>query len=280
MSSLELLNAYLKRLEARFRLAALARGAAVVTVVALLATVLIVLATNWLAFSSLSLTAGRIALFLCVAFTLGFGLALPLSKLNRRRTAHETERIVPDFDQRLLTIAEKQAEGEHQPFLELLAADTLELARRRRTPAGGAAVPCWWVSLLRLRRCGHAAVADSGRLRFPGPRSAFVMGGSAARGESQAFYDILVTPGNRTVAPGREPGRHGAIDRLRRLPACGCSPSIATRRSGKKRRWCRARAARPTSSCSRAFRRPSSITPRRAGCTRRRSRSRWWMFPT
>ena len=203
MSSLELLNAYLKRLEARFRLAALARGAAVVTVAALLATVLIVLAANWLAFSSLSLTAGRIALFLCVAFTLGFGLAVPLSKLNRRRTARETERIVPDFDQRLLTIAEKQTEGEHQPFLELLAADTLELARnvepervvRRPLLVGFSSAALASVGTLLWLILGASGFLGHGaRLLWAGP--------PRAGEERQAFYDIVIGPGNRTVRRG------------------------------------------------------------------------------
>jgi len=68
MSPLEILNAYLKRLESRFRLAALARGAAVVAAAALVVTLVLVLAANWLAFSDRSLTGGRIILFLSLAF--------------------------------------------------------------------------------------------------------------------------------------------------------------------------------------------------------------------
>lgn len=202
MSSLELLNAYLKRLEARFRLAALARGAAVVTVAALLATVLIVLAANWFAFSGPSLTAGRIALFLCVAFTLGFGLAVPLSKLNRRRTARETERIVPDFDQRLLTIAERQAEGEHQPFLELLAADTLELARNVEPERVVRRPLLVGFSSAALAAVGTLLWLILGASGFLGHGARLLWAGTPRVGERQAFYDIVVSPGNRTVRRG------------------------------------------------------------------------------
>jgi len=51
-------------------------------------------------------------------------------KLNRRKTAQAAERKVPDFDQRLLTIVERQEDPAQRPFLELLAADTLELANQ------------------------------------------------------------------------------------------------------------------------------------------------------
>ena len=202
MSSLELLNAYLNRLEARFRLAALARGAAVVAVAALLATLLIVLATNWLAFSSLSLTAGRIALFLCVAFTLGFGLALPLSKLNRRKAAHETERIVPDFDQRLLTIAEKQSEGEYQPFLELLAANTLELAQNVEPEQVVRRPLLVGFSSAALAAAGTLAWLILGATGFLGHGARLLWAGPPRAGETQAFYDIQISPGNRTVRRG------------------------------------------------------------------------------
>ena len=202
MNSLELLNAYLKRLEARFRLAAFARGAAVTAVSALTATVLIVLATNWFAFSDQSLTAGRVALFLCVAFGLGFGLALPLTRLNRRRTARDAERVAPEFNQRLVTIAERQADGEPQPFLELLAADTLQLA--------GEVAPERIVRRPLLVGFSSAAFASAGALLwlvfgasgFLGHGARLLWAGPPKDIARQAFYDIQIAPGDRTIRRG------------------------------------------------------------------------------
>ena len=201
MSPLELLNAYLKRLESRLRLAALARGAAVVAGAALAATVVVVLATNWLAFSERSLMGGRIALFLAVAFAIGFGLALPLLALNRRKTARATELKVPEFNQRLLTLAERDRQGEQEPFLELLAADTLELAQAVEpgrvvgrslvigfvSAAAAALGVLLWLILGASGFLGYGA-----RLLWAGP----------TRGEIQPFYDIVIDPGNKTVRRG------------------------------------------------------------------------------
>ncbi|MCC7174277.1 MAG: hypothetical protein IT159_03700 [Bryobacterales bacterium] len=201
MSALELLNAYLKRLESRFRLAALARGAALVAVAALAATVALVLGVNWLAFSERSLTAGRVILFLSLAFAAAFGVILPLMRLNRRYTARRAEQRIPDFDQRLLTVAERQDDPAQRPFLELLAADTLPLTGQAEPRAvvsqpllagflSTAAVALGaliWLILGASGFLGHGA-----RLLWAGP----------PRGESPAFYDIVVTPGDKTVRRG------------------------------------------------------------------------------
>jgi hypothetical protein len=201
MSPLELLNAYLRRLEWRFRLAALARGAAVAAVAALVATVVLALAANSFAFSERSLTAGRIALFLSVAFAIGFGLALPLVTLDRRKTARAAEQKVPDFNQRLLTLAESDTERGREPMLELLAADTLELAWRVEpsrvvgksllfgffSAAAAALGVLLWLILGASGFLGYGA-----RLLWAGP----------PRGESQPFYDIVINPGNKIVRRG------------------------------------------------------------------------------
>ena len=201
MSPLELLNAYLKRLELRFRLAALARGAAVVAAAALVATVVVALATNWFAFSQGSLMGGRIALFLAVVFAIGFGLALPLLSLDRRKTARATEQKIPEFNQRLLTLAEREKQGEREPFLELLAADTLEVARAAepsRVVGGSLLVGLFSAAAAALGLLLWLTLGASGFLGY----GAHLLWAGPPRGELQPFYDIVVDPGNKTVRRG------------------------------------------------------------------------------
>lgn len=128
MNALDQLNQYLRRLESRLKFAAVSRGAAVAALAALAATVLLVLLANRFAFSEISVTGARVLLFLALAFAIAFGTVLPLLKLNRRTAARRAEQQFPEFEQRLLTLAEKNRE-ESGPFLELLAANTVEVAR-------------------------------------------------------------------------------------------------------------------------------------------------------
>ena len=202
MSALELLNAYLKRLEARFRLAALVRGLAITATSALAATVVIVLAANWFAFSERSLTAGRVALFLCLAFALGFGLALPLTRLNRRKTARDTESRAPEFEQRLLTLAEKQAAGEPEAFLELLAQDTLQVAAAVEPERVVKRPLVIGFSSAALAAVGALLWLIFGTTGFMGYGARLLWAGPPRGVEQPAFYDIRVTPGDRTIRRG------------------------------------------------------------------------------
>lgn len=202
MSALELLNAYLERLEARFRLAALVRGMAITATSALAATVVIVLAANWFAFSERSLTAGRIAMFLCLAFGLGFGLALPLTRLNRRKAALDTESRAPEFQQRLLTLAEKQAAGEPEAFLELLAQDTLQVAATVEPERVVKRPLVIGFSSAALAAAGVLLWLIFGTTGFMGYGARLLWAGPPRGVEQPAFYDIRVSPGDRTVRRG------------------------------------------------------------------------------
>ena len=124
MSIRDQLNSYIERLEKRLRLGAWLRGAAILTSVALAATVVLVLITNALAFSRWSITSARVVLLFAIALAVSFGIALPLKALNRRRAARQAEDIFPEFKQRLVTFAERDVRT-REPFLDLLAADTL-----------------------------------------------------------------------------------------------------------------------------------------------------------
>src|SRR5271155_2591268 len=136
MSFREQLHAYIAQLEQRLRWSTLLRGLAVLTASALLATLALVAIANALAFSQGSVTAARFALILVLAIAAAAGLALPLRRLTRRRAVGTAEAAFPQFQQRLTTFAEREGnagesngeQGAQDPFIELLAGDTLEVA--------------------------------------------------------------------------------------------------------------------------------------------------------
>ena len=129
MNPLDRLSEYLRTVEKRLRLLTWTRGAAIAAGAALLSTIVLVLIANAYAFSSSSLLASRGALFIAIAVAVGGGLMIPLLRLNAKRAAEKAEEKFPAFEQRLLTFTEKTKDGQSDPFLQLLAADTLEAAR-------------------------------------------------------------------------------------------------------------------------------------------------------
>src|ERR1700730_9160728 len=129
MKPLDRLSEYLGAIERRMRLLALSRGAAVTGALALALTVVAVLVANQFAFSNRSVIGARVFLFLGLAFALAAALIIPVIRLNRRRAAREAERKCPQFEERLLTFTEKIEQNPSDPFLELLAADTLTVSQ-------------------------------------------------------------------------------------------------------------------------------------------------------
>src|SRR5229473_1860822 len=126
MSLREQLHVYIAQLEQRLRWSTLLRGLAIFTGSALMATLVLVTIANALAFSQGSVTAARFALILVLAVAAAAGLALPLRRLTRRRAVGVAETAFPQFEQRLTTFAERDGQD---PFIELLAGDTLEVAQ-------------------------------------------------------------------------------------------------------------------------------------------------------
>src|SRR5471030_3550886 len=129
MKPLDRLSEYLGAIERRIRLLALTRGAAVTAALALVLTVVAVLVANQFAFSNPSVIGARVFLFLGLALALAAALIVPVIRLNRRRAAREAERKCPQFEERLLTFTEKMETHPGDPFLELLAADTLAVSQ-------------------------------------------------------------------------------------------------------------------------------------------------------
>src|SRR6266853_61064 len=197
MSIRDQLNSYIKQLEKRLRLGALLRGAAILTSVALVATVLLVLITNAFAFSRWSVTSARVVLLFALALAVSFGIAIPLRALNRRRAARQAETMFPQFQQRLVTFAERDAQV-REPFIELLAADTLNVAR--------AAEPSHLVpdrALATFLGVGAASLCVLVWMILAGPgylgHGAALLWAATPRNGSAPFYDIQVTPGDVSV---------------------------------------------------------------------------------
>ena len=195
MSRREQLNRYIAQVQQRLRLDAGVRGAAVVAAAALVATVLLTLILNHYAFPEHALTPARLVLLAIVCAAAGFGLALPLLQLDRRRSIREAEAAFPELDQRLVTFSEREKEGD--PFLELLAADTLAVAgdappvrlvpQRRLLVLMGVGVACVGV-LMWMVFAGPGYLGYGASILWTGPKP-----------NMAPLYEIRVTPGDAAV---------------------------------------------------------------------------------
>jgi hypothetical protein len=188
------LHAYIAQLEHRLRWSALLRGVAILTVSALLATLILVVIANTRAFSNGSVTWSRFALILILVVAAGGGLAWPLRRLTRRRAVGTAEAAFPQFEQRLTTFLERDGQD---PFIELLAADTLDVAKtaqpremvsesRLWTSLGTAAVALG--ALVWMIAAGPGYLGYGASLLWTGPHK-----------DKVALYDLRVTPGDATV---------------------------------------------------------------------------------
>jgi hypothetical protein len=196
MSARGQLNSYLLELEKRLKRQAWLRGIAVLTLAALVVTVVLVLVANHYAFSDGSLWSARAVLFLVIGLGIAFGLAIPLWRLTRRNVAGTAEAANPGFDQRLITFTEREAQG-NDPFIELLAEDTL---RHARNTEPGSLVPN--VRLMASLGVGLGSLAVLVWMVLWGP--GYLGYGSAllwmgGRGNVAPMYDLRITPGDATV---------------------------------------------------------------------------------
>src|SRR5439155_18238143 len=163
--------------------------------VALLVTLILVFITNRYAFSEGSLIAARFVLFIALGVAISYGLVIPLLRLGRRNAARRAEVRFPEFKERLLTVAESKDDG--NPFVQLVADDAMDVARasgpERMVPSR---------SILGYLTSAVIALLILGWL-FSGP-GYFGYGTSALwagvpKDGAHPLYDIVVTPGNRTV---------------------------------------------------------------------------------
>jgi hypothetical protein len=193
MSAIEELRSYVTRLQRRFRLGAVARGTAILMALALIATLVLTLIINRFAFSTTSLWSARAVLLLALVLGSVFGLAIPLWRLGQRWWTRRAERTFPQFEQRLLTFAERDGRA-GDPFLELLAADTLRVARATdfKSAAPDAALLALFAvgavslgALIWLIRSGPGYLGYGAAALWTGPRA--------------PLYDVRVSPGDVTV---------------------------------------------------------------------------------
>jgi hypothetical protein len=196
MSRRDELNSYIVRLQHRLRMGAWLRGAAIFTGTALLVTIALVLLLNRFAFPAHGVAGARLALLIILAAAAGFGIALPLLRLTRASTVREAETAHPEFEQRLTTFHERERNGS-DPFLELLAADTLSRARNaapsslipdnRLFALAGAGLACLGVLVWTIA-AGPGYLGYGASLLWTGPKKNAV-----------PLYSIAVTPGDVAV---------------------------------------------------------------------------------
>jgi hypothetical protein len=218
MSLREQLHAYIAELEKRLRWSTLLRGVAILTGSALGATLVLVTIANALAFSHGSVTAARFGLILVLVIAAAAGLALPLRRLTRRWAVGTAEAAFPQFQERLITFAERDGVVTNSdPFIELLAGDTLDVAQSaepkqlvtdRRlwvslsASAGAFAILIWMIA------AGTGFLDYGASLLWTGPHR-----------DKPAPYDLRVTPGDAVV-------RRHADQLVSALPMGLRSPSV------------------------------------------------------
>ncbi len=178
MNTVDTLNHYLRATERRLRVFALSRGASVTALVALGLTVALAFIANVFTFAPFIVLISRLLLFLSLALALAFFGVLPLMRLNRRNAARRIEQKYPEFEQRLLTFAERRDTADN-PFIALLASETAEVAQRAQP--GRLAASQDSAYLARFRRGGgvHPDMADHGGSGISGLWRLFAVGRSA-----------------------------------------------------------------------------------------------------
>ena len=214
MTAREQLHAYIAQLEQRLRWSTVLRGIAILTGGALVATLVLVTIANARAFSHGSVTAARFALISILAVAAAAGLALPLRRLTRRRAIGTAETAFPQFQQRLTTFTERDG---HDPFIELLAGDTLDIAQsaepkrlvtdRRLWISLGTGLGAF-VVLIWMIAAGPGFLGYGASLLWTGPHR-----------DKPALYDLRVTPGDTVV-------RRHADQMVSALPTGLRSPSV------------------------------------------------------
>jgi len=196
MSYRDELNSYIAQLQKRLRLGAWLRGAAIFTGTALLVTVALVVVLNQLAFPAHGVTLARVVILATLAVAAILGIALPIKRLTEAQSVRHAEAANPELSHRLTTFQERSNQ-ESNPFLELLAADTLAHAEdvepsklvpdKRLFALGGAGLACL-VVLVWMIAAGPGYLGYGASLLWTGPKK-----------NAAPLYAISVIPGNVTV---------------------------------------------------------------------------------
>jgi hypothetical protein len=190
------LNSYIAQLRQRLRLDAWLRGATIFMGTALVVTVGLVIVLNHLAFPDRGLLVARFLIFVALGVAATLGIALPLMRLTHARAVHRVESATPELEQRLTTFQQRESAGS-DPFLELLAADTLSrlqdaspskfVPEKRLFVFSGAGFASL-VVLMWLIVAGPGFLGYGSSLLWTGPKK-----------NAAPLYSISVVPGNVTV---------------------------------------------------------------------------------
>ncbi len=190
------LDLFIAELQRRLRLGAWLRGAAIFTGTALLVTLALVLTLNQFAFPAHGVTLSRFAILAALAVAAAFGIALPVVRLTRAQAVRRAEAASTELGQRLTTF-EERATRKGDPFLELLAADTLAhvqdaephllVPEKRLYALAGAGVASLAV-LVWMIAAGPGFLGYGASLIWTGPKK-----------NAAPLYAISVAPGNVTV---------------------------------------------------------------------------------
>ena len=219
MTAREQLHAYIAQLEQRLRWSTVLRGVAILTGGALVATLVLVTIANARAFSQGSVTAARFALILILALAAAAGLVLPLLRLTRRRAIRTAEAAFPQFQQRLTTFTDRDDINKERrdPFIELLASDTLGVAQSAEPTQFVTGVRLWTslaagagalAALLWMIAAGPGFLGYGASLLWTGPHR-----------DQPALYALRVTPGDAVV-------RRHADQMVSAIPAGLRSPRV------------------------------------------------------
>jgi hypothetical protein len=210
MSNHSELNSYIAKLQQRLRLGAWLLGAAIFTGTALAVTVAMVLVLNRFAFPAHGVTAARLTIFVALAVAAVFGIAVPLIRATREWAVRNAEAANPALEQRLTTFQERASKND-DPFLELLAADTLARTRgaqpsslvpdNRLFMLGGAGLGCL-VVLAWMIAAGPGYLGYGASLLW-------------TNRHAPPLYTIAVTPGNVTVRRNSDQLITAHVTRLR-----------------------------------------------------------------
>jgi hypothetical protein len=190
------LDSYIARLQRRLRLGAWLQGAAIFTGTALIVTVALTLTLNRFAFPTHGVVLSRFVILAALAAAAVFGIALPIMRLTQARATHHAEAANPELEQRLTTFQES-VRREDDPFVELLAADTLAHTQyakpamlvpdNRLFALGGGGLACLAV-LVWMIAAGPGYLGYGASLLWTGPKK-----------NAAPLYAISVTPGDVTV---------------------------------------------------------------------------------
>lgn len=196
MSKQSELNSYISQLHNRLRLHIWLSGSALLVFTALATTVVLVFLLNHFAFPATGIRGARLVLILGLLLVAALGIILPLWRLTTTRTVRKVEATHPDLEQRLTTFHERQ-QGNNDPFLELLAAETLQHTQNAPTAS---IVPN--KMLFSFVGIGLGCLATliwlvTARPGFVGYGASILWTGEHK--DTPPLYSITVTPGDATV---------------------------------------------------------------------------------